>query len=128
MIDRKARQLNAALRESPEYQALARARAALTQDAGAVALQQAYRASRSALMELLAQDAPDPAALATRNDDMERAWHTMMESPAYVSLTRAQAAFRGLVQHVNGLMLEGMIDTQTPSGCAGSCSGCSGCH
>ena len=52
----------------------------------------------------------------------------MMDSPAFTALTRAQAAFRGLVNQVNGLMLEGLLETGAPSGCPGNCSGCSGCQ
>lgn len=128
MIEQKAMELNEALRQSAEYRELSRARAALSQDPQAITLQEEYRASRAALMELLNQDKPDREDLATRNDDMERAWQAMMDSPAFTALTQAQAAFRGLVNQVNGLMLEGLLDTTASSGCPGNCSNCGGCQ
>lgn len=131
MVIDKARELGIALSESPEFQRMLRARAAIEENetlANTIALLQE---KQDLIADRLAEgeDSDCRIDLATLSNEIDDIQRDLMESEPFVEMLDAQHEFENLMQRVNREVAAciGADFNENSAACSGNCGGCGGC-
>lgn len=131
MVIDKARELGIALSESPEFQRMLRARAAIEENetlVNAIALlEEKQRLIADRLAE--GEDSDCRIDLATLSNEIDDIQRDLMESPPFIEMLGAQHEFETLMQRVNREIAAciGADLNEDAASCSGNCGGCGGC-
>lgn len=131
MVIDKARELGIALSESPEFQRMLRARAAIEENetlANTIALLQE---KQDLIADRLSEgeDSDCRIDLVTLSNEIDDIQRDLMESEPFVEMLDAQHEFENLMQRVNReiAVCIGADFNENSTGCSGNCGGCGGC-
>ncbi|MBR1821526.1 MAG: YlbF family regulator [Clostridia bacterium] len=125
----KTRELGQALLESEAYLRMKEAEDRAMQNAEAAAAMTAYLEKRTELQTMMQGDDPDPGALKRISDEMDEAQQRLQLIDDIAALNDARGEFNSLIGQINQV-LQFIVtgNMEEPSGCAGSCASCPGCH
>ena len=126
-IFEKARELGEAIIESKEYKELKKAELEQEQDEEAMALLKEYSDLRTSLAEEIQKGDVKEEDMAKIRESLEQAYEKVTTNDRITAYINAQRAFQEIINQMNNI-ISFHITGELPSGCSGSCSGCSGCN
>ena len=131
MVIDKARELGLALSESPEFQRMLRARAAIEENETLTNTIALLQEKQDLIADRLAEgeDSDCRIDLATLSNEIDDIQRDLMESEPFVEMLEAQHEFENLMQRVNREIAAciGADFNENSTACSGDCGGCGGC-
>ena len=123
-----ARELGLALANSAEFIRMKNAQNAVEQNEGINAALSELREKRERLVTILAEEETDNLEALRLTNDIDRLEGQLQDSPLFLELLEAQAAFSIVLRAIND-EINACIggETSESASCAGDCGSCGGC-
>ena len=128
-VFKKTRELGEALLECDVYLKMKDAEDTAMANPEAAQTMAAFLEKRGALQAMMQSDNPDPGAMKRISEEMDGLQDRLQMVDDIVALNDARNEFNSLIGQINQV-LQFIVtgEMQEPSGCAGSCASCPGCH
>ncbi len=123
-----ARELGLALANSAEFIRMKNAQNAVEQNEGINAALSELREKRERLVNILAEEETDNLEALRLTNDIDRLEGQLQDSPLFLELLEAQAAFSTVLRAIND-EINACIggETSESASCEGDCGSCGGC-
>ena len=128
-VFKKTRELGEALLECEVYANMKAAEDRAMANPESAEAMADFLGKRTELQAMMQSDNPDPGAMKRLSDEMDACQERLQMIDDIVALTDARNEFNSLIEQINQVLqfiVTGRMDE--PSGCAGDCGSCGGCH
>lgn len=125
-IIEKAKELGKMLKDSDVVKEFIAAKTAYEQDKEVQELLGQFNLHKMSIGMLSKQDNPDETRIAEHEDKMRMCYDKIMETQVLVDFQTKSQAVEKIIGDINSIF-NLYISGDSPSGCTGSCSTCSGC-
>ncbi len=132
MVIERARELGIALSESPEFQRILKARAAIDDDEVLTNQINLLHEKQRMIADLLAEGADSDSRIdiATLSNEIEDIQTELLVTELFSEMMNAQHAFEELMRRVNRVIatcIGADFPEEAEKGCGGDCGSCGGC-